>query len=148
MNESVIINWAYSDYNGLNEKNEKAAVRKLLKNSESFDDAKFTFNAAVNCIYECAEEEIKAIALAAKYAKRFDEYIFVMAHSLYGTPQYEKAAAEAEKKAKSEYELKQLARLNIRKSGKHAEKKEESPITARKKTVKRNAATDTQLSFL
>jgi hypothetical protein len=154
MNKQAILDWCYSDYDGYSERKEISVLRKLLKNSFSFDDAKFTFNAARNCMFFCFEVENGAVALAAKYAKHYDEHIFVMLHSEYGTPQYEKASAGATAKVTCQYDLEKLGRINAKKAEKcfkpkiTREKRMELPSQqATKNVTTQNVAPSEQLSL-
>ncbi len=69
MHKQTIIDWCYSDFDGYNEKKELAALRKLLKASNSFEDAKFTYDAAFNCNFPCFDVLKGALLLASESAK-------------------------------------------------------------------------------
>ena len=87
----AVINYTYSDYEGYSDRKELAALRLLLKRAESFDEAVFTYNAAENSVCDCYDVLKGALGIAAKRAKGYDDNIFVMARSEFGTEQYIKA---------------------------------------------------------
>lgn len=124
MNKQALIDWnGRHFYCGYSDRVELAALRKLLKASESFEDAKFVHEATLNSLLEysrCFEVANGALKLAVAKAKGFDDYLYVLIHSVYGTTTYMKALKGAEKTAKTQQDLQTSAEINIRKEKKYA----------------------------
>jgi hypothetical protein len=116
MDKHTLADWQYSDYQGYSKTKEHAALSKLIQStkiSRSFDDAKFTYEAAayhpLDSFYDIEKE---ALQLASIYSKKFDEHLFVAINSERGTPQYEKAITAAAKKATCKYDMECVGKIN------------------------------------
>ena len=114
MNEQFLINYIYHDEHGYTKTKEINALKKLLSVSESFEDAKFTHEACLGAMAPWDDRFViakGALALAYKTAKTFEDYLYVVMHSVKNAPIYNNAVGKAESKAKSQNDLERLARV-------------------------------------